>query len=396
MVPVITFFWVASIMTGVIRFDLRRRFSYFLIIAILLIFSLLGDISGGFSGVMDELSKLLKYFSYLLIPVLCIQNSWQFELASRAIILSTLVVCLSAILDSLGLISLEFLEVADRTGDVRLQLSGVGGLGIDAIKRSAGLVGEFGTMALLTAFVLATLFFTRQEKIEQLRMASSRVWHLLVILFLLVGAVAAQSRNIIMVSFVVMSASVGLAYIVGKKGAVKIVAVIGLMLIGLLVITFVASYAMELYSIVLGEGTMKASGDARISQYTWALNLVKGNYSFGVDQLTAQRNAEAFILIHNLWLYQLVTTGIFGLVPLLILFIKISVDTYKLTKLNYLKQRAKNMFGLSLAIPLAVSFYAAQGALIFWFLLGCLIAFNVTAREKPRAPQTANMAKEVG
>ena len=382
--PVIFFLWVFAVVMGLVKLGLNSKLPYLLIITLLFMFSLAGDFLGGPASIMNELGQLLKWFAYLLLPILCIQNERQFELASKVVVLSTVIVCCSAILDSLGIFSLSFLDVADRSGDIRLELSKGNKSAIGALKRSAGLVGEFGTMALLVAFTISTIFFANKEKLAELGFKSSKFWSILIAFSLLLGAIAAQSRNVVISSFIVVLMSVCLSFILEKKGSKAVIALLLFAFLGFVVTVIVIYNSVLIYNAVLGEGSMKASGDARIDQYAWAFELVKDSLFFGVDAAKKAMNAEEIAAIHNLWLYQLVSNGVIGLIPLLILFIKLVSDTFKLTRFPNFKQRAKNIFGMTLAMMLAVSFYAAQGSLMFWFFLGLLIAFNTSLRNKRR------------
>ena len=380
--PAVFVAWVFAAIISPSKYASRRQFSYLAIIFIYAIAAILTGISsGGMSFVFYELVALIKLVLYCSLPILCINSLWQFKFVSKIVVIITAVVCWSAVFGSVGAIQFDFIDVADRAGDTRLDVEIDRGGSSAIISRSAGLVGEFGIMALLVSYTLAVMLVRSETELQGSRtVRSGIIYYWFIMVSVALGVVAAQSRNILLsASVVAMVVFVGSLFQRSRGAAKPLVIMLVFFVVVAVSITAYIEFS-DIYAVMLGTGAMKASASARLDQYAWVLETVRGHLLFGVGGEVRVRFAEKISSVHNLWLNHLVRMGLIGLLPLVWLFWKTMLDTYNARKYEAVMKRATAIFGFFLSMIVAVTFFAAQGALIFWFLLGMVIAFNCVVR----------------
>jgi hypothetical protein len=322
-----------------------------------------------------EAVSQFKYLLYLLLPMLCIPSLQRFETACKVMVLTITVICWTAVLEISGIISLDFISIADRGADAgRFYSSGLGKL-----PRSAGLVGEFGTLAVLTAFTIPMLLPIGRDELKGFKWTVAGFWKICVVTSLLVAIIVAQSRNVFLASLLTIGIIL-LLKIIFRDIDVKKIIIAFILYVVIIVgcIVFVVNFH-EVNTFIIGKSGMRASVYARFAQYKWATDLISENILFGIEGALKVKHNEQIAALHNFWLNQMIRFGVVGTLPLVLILLKSAKGVIGYIGKTQARDMPIRMFAFSFAFVFAGMFYAAHGAVYYWFAAGLIMAFDATA-----------------
>lgn len=371
--PLLLVFWMfAAPLSASSAKRVRRILFIAFIVFIYFLFSIISlTISGSSDLILAALIQEIKVVLYLLLPVLCISSITLFRKALRLVVYGTAVVSVSAFMQAIGLVQFEFARSAAS-----------GRLGTDIISRSPGILGNYGDVAILISIsVLATYGSLWRD-----RRPRRLLKYALYFIFIL-GALAAQSRNVVFSVFVAIAVYNFFRNIYKKKAHARVTYIvlnIVAIMFGAFLLWVVFPY---IYAAVLGTGGVKQSVLARFEQYQEAINLIAANPIFGVGAEIGGRYAQIADTLHNLWLGIGLRGGVLAIVSLAILFLSGFLGSVRRIVNDAVAQEAAIMSATALAMLTASMFYVAQGSYIFWACLGLLLSFTSLDDLRAGSPQ---------
>lgn len=374
--PLLLGFWILTFIFRVAPPLTKRHVAYFFLIGLYLLMSLLSDlVVFNARSLKIEIISHLKYLLYFILPMICIPSLQRFEGACKLMVLAIAIICWAAVLESLGIISLDFLPIADRAGDAgRFYSSRFGEL-----PRSAGLAGEFGTLAVLTSFTISALFLIGNTGLKRSKWNVEVFWKICVVITLLVAIIIAQSRNVFLAGILTIGI-IGFLKIFLKDIDVKKIFIAYILFVVIIVgcVVFVANF-QDINAFIVGKYGMRQNIYTRFNQYNWATALISENIILGIDGTLKIRYVNEIISLHNFWLNQMLRFGLLGTLPLALIFLKFSKGIIGYVGQPQANSMAICMLGLSIAFMVAGMFYAAQSSVYYWFVAGFIMAFDTTA-----------------
>lgn len=323
-----------------------------------------GTSPGTFVPTLYELSKAALYF---ITPVaLCTSNNRR-----RYLFLGLVFVAAAVNLSNLAATLGFYVPPSERLTSSRL--------GIEWLPRSVGLFVNYGDQAMISAIaVLIAVGWFRHGKLRTLSFVS-------VLLVVFLGLAASQSRNIALtilggiLAFMIFNGAASNSRMVRRTAITFAVAMaIACTCVGIF-------YFADLVAELTNWGGVQASSTAadRLVQYKFALNALEGNWLFGVDEEFYQRNQVNIEYIHNLWLRELLRSGVPGALSMLAVILFIAVSAMKRPVRGPDEVRPYAIaFAVCAASGIATQFYIGSGY-ILWFLLG--VCFALIQRPKSRA-----------
>ena len=325
---------------------------------------------------------------YFMIPILYIDSIKLFKRTNDAFIVIMFIASVTALFSALGIIELEFARQAGSR------------LGEGQLKKSVGVIDAYGDVGLIMSLSLLLVIAGRNERVLFGKGSFFKI--ALIIVFILIGLVSMQSRNMVLTILTAL-----LAYgIIGhwSKHSKSWYKKLYIMVVGgitLSVLTVVTFYQPLLEFVQGIGGTKEAAGTVsdRLSQYMFMWDLVKDRIFIGATPADHERYVHEISLIHNMWLKELVQGGIFSIVAMLIIWgralsIQVANIGYKIIHKESIAYAA-----VLLAMLVATEFYPA-GTFIFWTLLGVSSVLLVrdnqeTIEIKNKMPKQSNKYVEL-
>lgn len=361
--PLVFLLWVLASITGpasVVRNS--RMFLLFILIGLYSLFNVISlVISASDERILSAASIEARYMLYLLLPIMCIRTVKVFKFVLKLFVLDTVIVCLSAFFQAIGLIHLDFARsIAGNRLDTNL------------LVRSPGLFESYGDVAILIAFAGVVIYCCHESS----KGRKMKIVKFLFAISLLVGAVAAQSRNVIIAVLVVTITFAFLRKLEKispqKRGFYLFTA----LSVGLVVIPFVYLIVPYVYSLLLGSGGVKMSVTDRFAQYDMAFSLISQNPIFGIGGDAELKYAVLVSQIHNLWLGVALKGGSLAVIMLAWMFVKGIGEAFSRISNKVVGKEAALMVALGFGMLTSSMFYVAQGSYIFWTMFGVLLCFH--------------------
>ena len=374
--PILFLYVAVSMVVGAHSPSRTQSVNIGLAVILILVYLMTHAVSlvGTQQAVWSSIYGIAKNMLYFLLPVMFIRTESDLKRAGVAMMGVMIAGSASALMSALGIVSFEFARQAES----RLQL--------EYIPKSVGLFTAYGDMALLVALALLLALGWRTHAL------GSRRARLLVVIVItgsaLVAVVAMQSRNIVFTITVAFFAY----YVIGHwrrrsagwvfKMYASLVFVIGVM------VSVVALFSGPLIGWVesLG-GTSEAAATvhARLEQYQYGLSLVERNLLFGADAATHERNALLISFIHNLWLKELVQSGLVGVLAMLLFYFRALGNQVSRLKADP-SSTARVYIAALIGSLIATQFYPGDTP-VFWVIMGLATALPLReSRKEQDAP----------
>lgn len=301
--------------------------------------------------------------TYFIVPLLYLRNDRIRSNAEDCVIVIALIGAFSAFLSALGILQLE----VARYSDSRVNIESLD------LTRSIGLFSSFGDMALLSAFSVMVAMSVKRQRLLFLK--RSRQLFLLIIAILLLGLLGSQSRNMVLT----ISVSI-IMYLFVKKLSKRNVNWIpkfytSLTVVAVSLLVFVVFLWEPVVGLLASWGGSQATGTAyaRLEQYQFALELMRGDYMIGADAEIQEEMVLVIANIHNMWLKELVQGGLIAVLMLVGLIVLGMKNATKCIANNKSDEAARTSLVLMVASLVTTQFYAG-GTSVFWMLLGFAVA----------------------
>lgn len=339
------------------------------------------------SAVWASMTTIAKGVLYFILPVIFINTEKQLKLANNAMIIVMLVGCLTALMQSVGILQLEFA----RHAFARFELEG--------FEKTVGFLGSYGDVGMLTSLAVLLVFGGRKDRVLWGRGSWLKIF--VIVAAALAGIVAQQSRNLVFTVLVSVLAFIFLGYIRERaswRGLFYFVLIFGIGLSTLAVALFSDDLITWVQSI---GGTREAAAtvEARLSQYAFGWSVVHDHLLVGADPAVLQSNQTLVSFIHNMWLKELVEGGVPAVLATLWFFIRAvrnQVSRYHYAPENY---AARAYLALLVGALVATQFYPAS-TYIYWVLLGIATARpameQATSRAIPARSQGFEQERALG
>lgn len=298
---------------------------------------------------------------YFILPVLYLANERMRQRTDDCIILITMVGCLSAFLASIGVLHLEVSRIAESR------------ISIESLKKTIGLFGVYGDMALLISF---TAMATLSQGVRLLFVRKHVLVQLLIFAAILLGIIGSQSRNIVITLFV----SVTMFFLVGrwvKRGPRWTIKFYLLFFVGgiAMVLVLVSFWDQVVSLLASWGGSKEAAGTVydRLQQYRFGWNLIHNDILFGAPPGVVQKFEGNIIGIHNMWLKELVVGGLFSVMTIAFFVMRGMLHNQYCLRLNPADYPARVRFVMMLAMIVSTQFNPSSTS-VFWMLLGVSLA----------------------
>ena len=301
-----------------------------------------------------------KVLLYLLLPVLYIEDIAQFRRTLGILAFIAGVACFTAITASAGLIHIDYAVAESR-------------LNIGLI-RTAGVVGTFGSLtALVVTALMASFTLAQQPRGTLLRRRYIR-W--LLYLILLLGMLAAQSRNMILSAGLAITCYYFLLSVSVRGRMILVLYAFGLLLATLFLVFFGLPLLQHAYNTIIGTGSMQGSALDRLMSYKATWNLIVKEPWLGPKTLSPIMYDQIERTIHNFWLGILFKGGILGFIPIATLFCISLYGSLRSSQSTTIRSEAIAMISLTLSLMFSSFFYVAQNTLLFWLCIGITLSLN--------------------
>ena len=307
----------------------------------------------------------LKHYGYILVPLLYISNmeslKWTlFSLLSITVINSGL-----SFLGAIGM-GPSFVQAVETTR-------------IPGLLRARGPLENLGDTALLLSFMTLLIWTASRHKIQFEK--GSVLVKGIILLVMVAGVIATQSRNVILSISLVFTVYYWLRMMMqGKKGGINVLLSLTGVVVFLVAMTFVILNADAIISWVTsmfgvrGEGTVKD----RLNSYKHAITLLDGSLFLGLTPGELKQNALFIAKLHNVWLGMALFSGLLGVILVFTMIIFCLLSGLRLIRNTYLKEYGLVFTSFILAaLWFSPNFYPGHNAFLFWFCIG----FGLTARQ---------------
>lgn len=372
--PLLFVLVVARILIGAQVLSREQLTNITLAGAIILIYLLMhtANLLGTQQAVWSSAFGIAKNMLYFMLPILVVNSERDLKRFSVAMIPVMMIGAGSALMSALGIVSFEFARQAES----RIHL--------DYIPKSVGLFTTYGDMALLIALALLLALGGRSHKLGFARMRL--LVGLLVIVAALIGIVSMQSRNMVFTALVAICAY----YLVGywrRRGAGWVFKLYA----SLLSTVAAAVFAIVLFSGPLidwveglgGTGEAAATVHARLEQYQFGWSLVEDRILFGADPAIYEQNELAITFIHNMWIRELVQSGLLGIIAVVIFYYRALGN-----QVTRLQADASSIARIYIAViigSLISSQFYPGNTPVFWVIMG--LATALPARQPQGMPE---------
>jgi O-antigen ligase len=316
------------------------------------------------SLVWSSIVTVAKSMLFFLLPVLFVRTEKDMRYAGNLIVLVMFFGSASALMSALGIVNFEFARQAESR------------INLDVLPKSVGLFTSFGDMALLISISIMLAIYGMKTKVF-----FPKGSFLVVLTFSVMGMISMQSRNM---AFTIL-VSVAAYYVIGrwrKKHALKMKlysSLVAGIIFAVFVLLVFGGPLLEWVEGLGGTNEAKATVEDRLQQYMFAWSLVENRILFGADSNLYEKYELIISFIHNMWLKELVRTGLFGIIAILWIYLRAlnrQVDIYNNNQLSV----SRCYIGMLIGLLVVTQFYPADTQ-IFWLLLGLATAMPTNARQ---------------
>ena len=320
-----------------------------------------GNITATYPSIIEH----LKHFGYILIPLLYISSERDLKWTLLSIFAVIMINSALAVLGSLGMAP-SFVLARESTR-------------IPGLLRARGPLVNDGDTALLLTLISLLVWTSLRHRIQFVRLGSAVRW--VSLLILLAGAIATQSRNVILTIAMGFAVYYWLRMMMQNSGSgVRIVLSMAGVVAFLLSATAVVLNAELIIAWVTnmfgmsGEGTVRD----RLASYSHAMELLEGSMLLGLSPNEVVRNSLFIAKLHNMWLGMALFSGIVGVALVSLLIVTSLINALRLVRNPEWKEYGLVIMSFILAsLWFSPSFYPGHNAFIFWFCLG----IAMTARQ---------------
>lgn len=324
----------------------------------------------------------LKHLGYILVPLLYISDEKSLRRALLSLLVITLVSGGLAVLGAVGL-HLPFVHVGTTTR-------------IPGLLRSRGPLVNQGDTALLVSLMALLVWTVMRHKIRFVRPRIAIRG--IVFVVLIGGAIATQSRNVILTLVMAFSVYYWLRMTVrrGGGGTSTLVSLLGIVAF-LGVVTAVILNANAIIGLLTnvvgsgGEGTVRD----RLASYAHAIFLLKHSWLLGLSSSAALQESLFIAKIHSMWLGTALMSGVVGVALVFAMIIVSLRNAYRLARHQQWREYGLVLASFILAsLWFSPSFYPGHTSFIFWVALGVAL----TARQTyfiVRAPASLSDSFEI-
>ncbi len=322
--------------------------------------------TGTFSDMLKIMIPEVKFKLYFIIPLLFISTIYQYKRTLVIILIDGIVIASFAFLQAVDIIHLEFSRSV--AGD-RLGLEGIG--------RSAGLLANYGDMAIMLTFSLFVLLYLIPKPIK-----INPLVKLLMIVILLAGVIASQSRNVVLSIIIGYVSYRVMMRIIKMKGSERFINYFLIFVAG--VTALIAGYVLYpfLLDLILGSGGTRQSVMDRWDSYIMSLELIFEHPLFGLPTDKQMAYMGMIAGIHNMWLLFMLKGGVLSIIPLIILFslaFRWSIGAGHNKDRKVVSSIVASMVIVLLASSMA---YVVVYSNIFWAIFGLLISYGAVKNEE--------------
>jgi hypothetical protein len=198
------------------------------------------------------------------------------------------------------------------------------------------------------------------------------IFRVIGLLLMLAGAVATQSRTVILTIPAVVVVYYWLRLVMQKSNISVIASLLGVSaLIGALaILVFNAGVITEEVTSIFGEDGEGTVRD-RVLSYSTALAMLGGSPLFGLSAEEIARHSMFVTKLHNMWLGMALFSGLFGVILVVSMIVVSLVGALRLVRHDAWREYGFAFTSFIMA-PLWFSpnFYPAHNAFIFWFFIG--------------------------
>lgn len=319
------------------------------------------------SLVWSSIVTVAKSMLFFLLPILFIRSEKDLRYASYLIILVMFLGSASALMSALGVVKFEFARQAESR------------INLDVLPKSVGLFTSFGDMALLISISIMLAINGMKTKVF-----FSKSAFLVVLTFSVMGMISMQSRNM---AFTILL-SVVAYYVIGwwrKTHTLKTKlysSLVAGIVFSVFVLLFFGGPLLEWVEGLGGTNEAKATVEDRLEQYMFAWSLVENRILLGADSNLYEKYELVISFIHNMWLKELVRSGLFGIIAILWIYIRAldrQIDIYNNNQLSI----SRCYVGLLIGLLVVTQFYPADTQ-VFWLLLGIATAMPTVIKESTK------------
>lgn len=336
---ILIFTFLLVLFTGRYKIYTEELFLYILILTEMLSLAVSNYVNSN-ELVLRSTYTLVGYMMIIFCTTHTLKTSKDVQNIFNAIIMSTIILSILAILKALGVLSI---------GDSPLKTMEF--MGSIDVPKTIPLPMSYGLYGIIMCTSLNYIIIN--YKFSKLK--------LLYLLLILASLVISQSRNAF------LSESIAITYIIYSSYYFsKITKVITILFV--ISVAFVFILYSSLVSI--------ESVHERIKQYNTSLDIFYANPLFGYGQVKVQEimNDLHNNPVHNFYLNRLAETGITGILLLLIIILYIILLCFnlnKLKKLSFIDYRS--IFASLIMILIALNFYPGESIKITYVLIGIII-----------------------
>lgn len=342
-----------------------KRGGKVLLIVLLMGFYVLAQVISSVNSktlIFSRLWFFAKIFGYFVLPVLYVKDIQSFRKIGLALVINSLLGCISVVLVSLGFLELE----GARTEASRF--------GYDWLPKSVGFFTNYGDLAVLVSF--SALFVIATRRRDLVSAVTSKGFKAFVLAILIVGMVAAQSRNVVLSLGVGLCSYLLFSWMVSAKTTGRRLLFFATVVPAFAVFLAVGGiYLSEIIGFIKGAGgrIALANAEARMESYRLGLALFWESPILGLGA-ESYRQYEGFVdQLHNMWLGVALRGGIISLFALSFAFFTGFAGAMRRFDEVEIGKEAR-MVGAAICSMFTSSlFYPGQSSYLFWFMFGFML-----------------------
>ena len=312
--------------------------------------------------------QILRDGLYFVLPMLYLRDLWTFQIMKRLLVWVTMFGAISVILVALAIIELPVARFAESR------------IGEGLLPKSVGLFSNYGDLSILYGFVSVLLISHGRSELGFLGapLVKLGLWA-----GLLAGLAGSQSRNMLFGTLIAIAVYWLWKLLLNTKGSHR-TAVAGLFVSAAIIFPgIIVVFGDSIVGWVSALGGSRAENTAlqRLESYSLALNLIV-NEPLGLSFRSYVEWATLANHIHNMWIKLMLNSGFMGMLCIAGLFWLSYRGGSKPGTAPLLQSEPALVVAGTAAIFVAVQFYPGQSDMM-WMMLGTLISFNWTRRQRP-------------
>ena len=366
MAPVLIILWLFFLPKPSHRRELQ--IFVFLFLFLLYILATTYKLMGSGTVFFDQIWRNLVFMGYYALPLLYIRDLNYFKKMHSYIIVFTLLATLSAFCAAIGVITLPKQKFATSR------------VGFEEIPKALGFLGSYGDIALGCSLTSLYTFFASSK--EYLFGMGGAVVRSFVVLSVMMGLIACQSRNMLLSICVSLAAYLGLSFASKGPRQLRQIRVSAFFAFLLMVSAFTVYFSTEIVALVSAIGGERALGTAagRIESFKLAWEMFSENILTGVDIGVYRGEGLVFERLHNMWLGVALKGGLPAVLLLLLLFFVPLSYAIKSMGGMAVEKESVIVAAFMSSMFFAVNFYVAFSSTYMWFFLGYATSFVTIER----------------